>query len=121
MHRLIVTTLLLLHLFVMTLVAAFNAKFSLLNGGMLAAAAFLLCQVQLLLYIRKRAFPAIVLACLGLYLALMVLAYLALVIGSVQIGKASNILFHSVVFMPGIYCTMFYIKYVVTDRKQAEK
>ena len=119
MHRQIVTTLLLLHLFFMALVAAFNAKFVLLSGGMLAAVTFLLCQALLLLYNRKRTAPVIVLAMLGLYLALIIRAYSALVIGSVRIGRAANIWLHSVVFLPGIYSAAFSIRYILEDRRQA--
>ena len=111
MGRLIAATVLVLHLLFMLIVSA--------SSKWMVAAVVLFCYLSaLLLYFRKRTFPAIVLAASAAYLAILALAYIGLVIGSVQIEKPVNIWFHSFVFLPGIAAAAAYIGYVREDRRR---
>ncbi len=111
MLRLIAATVLVLHLLFITIVAA--------SSRWMVGAGLLTCYIVLLaVYFWRRAFPLFVLSGLVLYLALLLVAYVALVIGSVQIGKPGNIWFHSFVFLPGILSASAYIGNVIEDRRK---
>ncbi|MDA8100784.1 MAG: hypothetical protein M0042_14300 [Nitrospiraceae bacterium] len=117
MLRQISATILVLHLLLMMLVAASTAKFMLLSVGMSVAAALAVYVFLLVAYFRKRVFSPVVLAGTILYLAALLLIYGALVIGSIQIGRAVNIWFHSVVFLPGIFGAASYLRFLRGDRR----
>jgi hypothetical protein len=111
MLRLIAATVLVVHLLFMFFIAA-SGK------GLLVAAAIACYVVLLIFYFRKRSFSPVVLAGLVIYLAVLLVAYVALVIGSFEIGRPANIWFHSFVFLPGIIAVAAYIGYVLEDRKR---
>ncbi len=111
MLRLIAATVLVVHLLFMLFFAA--------SGKAIVTAGLLLCfLVLLLVYFRKKVLFSVILAGLGIYLAALTAFYVALVIGSVQIGRPANIWFHSFVFLPGIAAAAAYIRYVREDRTQ---
>jgi hypothetical protein len=111
MHRLIAATLLVLHLLLMMLVAV-------TSRGMIAAG-ILACYLCLLfIYFRTRAFFSFVLIGLALYCAALLVAYGALIIGSIQIERSGNIWFHSFVFLPGVYGAAVYLLYLLSDRQK---
>ena len=110
MLRLIAATVLVLHLLFML--------FFTVSGRLLSvSAAIVCCLVLLIIYFRKEVFAPAVLTLLVLYCLALLAAYVALVIGSIQIGKPGNIWFHSFVFLPGILCAAAYIGYVLEDRR----
>ncbi len=110
MLRLIAASVLVSHLLVMMLVAA--------SGREMIVAGILACYLCLLfVYFRKRAFRLFVMIGLVLYLAVLLVAYGALVIGSFQIGRPVNIWFHSFVFLPGIGSASGYAWYAIQDKK----
>ncbi len=111
MLRLIAATVLIVHLLFMLFFAA--------SGKAIVTACMLVCFLALLfVYFRKKVLSPVILAGLGVYLVALVAFYIALVIGSVQIGRPANIWFHSFVFLPGITAATAYIGYVREDRRK---
>ncbi len=111
MLRFIAATVLVMHLLFMLFFAA--------SGRAMITACLLLCYlVFLFVYFRKKVLSPVILVGLGVYLVALVAFYVALVIGSVQIGRPANIWFHSFVFLPGILSALAYIMYVREDRRK---
>ncbi len=110
MLRLIAATVLVSHLLLAMLVAA--------SSRQMIVAGILACYLCLLfVYFRKRAFLLLVMIGLVLYVAVLLVAYGALVIGSIEIGRPANIWFHSFVFLPGIGSASGYAWYAIQDKK----
>ncbi len=110
MLRFIAATVLVLHLLFMLFFAA--------SGRSLGISAVIICCLLLLIvYFRKGVFAPAVLTVLVLYGLTLLAVYIALVIGSVQIGKSVNIWLHSFVFLPGVFSASAYIWYVLEDRR----
>ena len=111
MLRFIAATVLVLHLLFMLFFAASGRS-------LVISAAIACCLVLLIVYFRKGAFAPAVLTVLAVYVAVLLAAYISLVIGSFQIGKPGNIWFHSFVFLPGIFSASAYIGNVLEDRRK---
>ncbi len=111
MYRLIAATVLVSHLLLTMAVAA--------SSRQMIVAGVLVCYLCLLfVYFRKRAFLLIVMIGLVLYIAVLLVAYGALVIGSIQIERPANIWFHSFVFLPGVIGGAVYLGCLMDDRRK---
>ena len=117
MHRKLVFIVIMIHVFFMMLVVAYNLKFDFSSKGMILTYVFLFYAAVLIAFKKfRKIFPLLIIGTL-LYFLFNLSALTFFIIGDPSNVKTSNVILLMFAFFPGIYGALFHSIFLIKDRK----